>query len=70
MGVSGLFGLSALDRSPFLWGVGVSFGASGTPMGQIIFLIQYSDRIPYGPTSLRLIISVVVISVSVVSKTN
>jgi len=24
LGVSGLFGLSALDRSPFLWGVGVS----------------------------------------------
>lgn len=24
LGVSGLFGLRALDRSPFLWGVGVS----------------------------------------------
>lgn len=36
-------------------------------MGQMIFLTQYSDRMPYGPTSRLLIISVVVISVSEVS---
>lgn len=42
-------------------------GVSGTPSGQIILRMQYSERIPYGPTSLRLMISVVVISVSEVS---
>lgn len=33
----------------------------------MIFLMQYSERMPYGPTSLRFMISVVVMSVSVVS---
>lgn len=33
----------------------------------MIFRMQYSERIPYGPTSLRFMISVVVMSVSVVS---
>lgn len=33
-------------------------------MGQMIFLMQYSDRMPCGPTSRRLMISVVVIAVS------
>lgn len=33
----------------------------------MIFRMQYSERMPYGPTSLRFIISVVVMSVSVVS---
>lgn len=42
-------------------------GTSLFPRGQMIFLMQYSERMPYGPTSLRLIISVVMMSVSVVS---
>lgn len=33
----------------------------------MIFRMQYSERIPYGPTSRRFMISVVVMSVSVVS---
>lgn len=33
----------------------------------MIFRMQYSERMPYGPTSLRFMISVVVMSVSVVS---
>lgn len=49
-------------------GVSISpLGVSGTPSGQIILRMQYSERIPYGPTSRRLMISVVVISVSEVS---
>lgn len=94
-------GLNALDRRPFLCGVGVStqekqtihylhkmlpkpfqqwvvviqvcsfwflpFGVSLFPRGQMIFLMQYSERMPKGPTSLRFMISVVVTSVSVVS---
>lgn len=43
------------------------FGVSGTPRGQMILRMQYSERMPYGPTSRRLMISVVVISVSDVS---
>lgn len=43
------------------------FGVSLFPRGQMIFRMQYSERMPYGPASLRFIISVVVISVSVVS---
>lgn len=43
-------------------------GVSLFPMGQMIFLMQYSERMPWGPKSLRLIISVVIMSVSVVSK--
>lgn len=42
-------------------------GVSGTPSGQMILRMQYSERMPYGPTSRRLMISVVVISVSEVS---
>lgn len=42
-------------------------GASLFPTGQMIFLMQYSERMPYGPTSLRFMISVVVMFVSVVS---
>lgn len=45
----------------------VPFGVSGTPRGQMILRMQYSERMPYGPTSRRLMISVVVISVSDVS---
>lgn len=43
------------------------FWVSLLPRGQMIFRMQYSERMPYGPTSLRLMISVVVMSVSVVS---
>ena len=46
---------------------GLPLGVSLFPRGQMIFLMQYSERIPYGPTSLRFIISVVVMSVSDVS---
>lgn len=43
------------------------FWVSLLPRGQIIFRMQYSERMPCGPTSLRFMISVVVMSVSVVS---
>lgn len=39
-------GLRALERRPFLCGVGVSLGVSLFPRGQMIFLMQYSERMP------------------------
>ena len=42
-------------------------GVSLMLSGQMILRMQYSERIPYGPTSRRLMISVVMMSVSVVS---